>query len=45
VANGNSNNVSAYALDSTTGALTTIVGSPFPAGTQPASIAVLQMIR
>src|SRR5260370_1745601 len=32
VANANSNNVSAYAINGTTGALTEIVGSPFPAG-------------
>ena len=40
VANGASNNISAYALDASNGALTPISGSPFPAGNQPSSIAV-----
>ena len=40
VANSASGNVSAYALDSTTGALTAVVGSPFPAGTKPIAVTV-----
>ena len=36
VANFNSNNVSGYAIDPTTGALTAISGSPFAAGSSPA---------
>ncbi len=40
VANGSSNNVSAYAIDGTTGALTPVVGSPFPAGEFPYSVTV-----
>jgi 6-phosphogluconolactonase len=39
VANGGSNNVSVYTIDSTTGALTP-VGSPVAAGLVPASVAV-----
>jgi DNA-binding beta-propeller fold protein YncE len=37
---GASNNVSAYSIDATTGALTPIVGSPVSAGTDPFSVAV-----
>jgi Lactonase, 7-bladed beta-propeller len=40
VANFNSNNVSGYTIDPSTGALTAIVGSPFPAGVPPHSVAV-----
>jgi 6-phosphogluconolactonase len=39
VANKSSNNVSAFSIDSSTGALTAIPGSPFSAGTGPASLA------
>jgi 6-phosphogluconolactonase (cycloisomerase 2 family) len=40
VANSGSNNVSAYSIDSSTGALSEISGSPFAAGPGPTSIAV-----
>jgi 6-phosphogluconolactonase len=40
VANGGSNNISAYAVNAASGALTAISGSPFPAGNVPYSIAV-----
>jgi hypothetical protein len=40
VANLNSNNVSGFAIDVTTGARTAISGSPFAAGTGPRSVAV-----
>jgi len=40
VANDNSNDISVYAVDSTTGALTPVSGSPFAAGNQPRSIAI-----
>jgi YVTN family beta-propeller protein len=40
VANQNSNDVSVYRIDSTTGALTQVAGSPFAAGTNPRSIAI-----
>jgi 6-phosphogluconolactonase (cycloisomerase 2 family) len=40
VVNRGSNNVSAYTLDVASGALTTITGSPFPAGNMPVAIAV-----
>jgi hypothetical protein len=40
VANFNSNNVSAYTIDPSTGALTAIAGSPFTAGSFPRSVAV-----
>src|SRR5260370_5153461 len=33
-------NVSAYSINGTTGALTPVAGSPFPAGTKPFSVAV-----
>jgi 6-phosphogluconolactonase len=33
-------NVSAYSIDGTTGALTPVVGSPFPAGTGASSVTV-----
>ena len=40
VANGISNNVSAYKIDSTTGALTQLSTSPFAAGQAPVSVAI-----
>src|SRR5260370_26938732 len=40
VANDNSSNVSAYTIDHTTGALTSVPGSPFAAGSLPFSVAV-----
>jgi Lactonase, 7-bladed beta-propeller len=40
VANQVSNNVSAYMIDASSGALTPIAGSPFAAGQSPISIAV-----
>ena len=40
VTNGNSNDVSAYTINSATGALTAVTGSPFAAGTGPTSVAV-----
>ena len=39
-ANQGSNNISAFALDATTGALTVVAGSPFAAGTEPSSVTV-----
>jgi 6-phosphogluconolactonase (cycloisomerase 2 family) len=38
VANNGSNNVSAYAIDDDTGVIAAITGSPFPAGSTPASV-------
>jgi hypothetical protein len=35
VANANSDNIAAYAIDYATGALTQMLGSPFAAGTSP----------
>src|SRR5712692_5008509 len=40
VANAGSNNVSAYTIDSTTGVLSPVPGSPFAAGSEPLSVAV-----
>jgi len=40
VANQGSNNVSVFSLDSTSGALTVVSGSPFASGTQPAPVAI-----
>ncbi len=40
VANDVSSNVSAYTINSTTGALSPVAGSPFAAGTGPVSVAV-----
>jgi len=40
VANRNSNNVSAYTINGTTGALVPVVGSPFSAGQGPFSVTV-----
>jgi 6-phosphogluconolactonase len=42
VANLGSNNVSAYSVDASTGALRAIAGSPFAAGTVPVAVAVDQ---
>ncbi len=40
VANQGANNISGYSIDSATGTLTALAGSPFAAGTQPVAIAV-----
>ena len=40
MANLNSGNVFAYTVNTTSGALTPVAGSPFPAGTYPVSIMV-----
>jgi 6-phosphogluconolactonase (cycloisomerase 2 family) len=40
VANQGSNNVSVFSLDSTSGALTAVPGSPFASGTQPGPVAI-----
>lgn len=40
VANQGTNNVSVFSLDSTTGALTAVPGSPFTSGTQPDPVAI-----
>ena len=40
VANNNSNSVSAYTINSTTGALSPVSGSPFPTGSAPIAVAV-----
>jgi DNA-binding beta-propeller fold protein YncE len=40
VANYGAGNVSGFAINSTTGALTAVSGSPFAAGTNPVSVAV-----
>ena len=40
VANEGSNDVSAFAVDVTTGELTAVPGSPFPAGTDPQAMAL-----
>jgi 6-phosphogluconolactonase (cycloisomerase 2 family) len=40
VANDNSNDISVYAVDPTTGALTPANGSPVAAGNKPRSIAI-----
>jgi DNA-binding beta-propeller fold protein YncE len=40
VANEGSYNVWAYSIDGTTGALTPVAGSPFPAGVAPNSVTV-----
>jgi 6-phosphogluconolactonase (cycloisomerase 2 family) len=42
VVNFNSNNVSAYTIDASTGALTPVVGSPFAAGQEPSGISTCQ---
>ena len=43
VANQNSNNVSAYTINAVTGALTPVAGSPFPAGSNPASVVAVSV--
>jgi 6-phosphogluconolactonase (cycloisomerase 2 family) len=43
--NEKSNDVSAFAVDSTTGALTAVPGSPFPAGTDPQALALLNYLN
>lgn len=43
--NGGGGNVSAYSISPATGALTTVPGSPFIAGTHPISIAVIAVQR
>ena len=40
VANSGSGDISAYLLDATSGALTPVAGSPFPAGSKPVAVAV-----
>jgi len=40
VANQNSNDVSVYSIDATTGALAAVSGSPFPAGGDSRSVAI-----
>jgi 6-phosphogluconolactonase (cycloisomerase 2 family) len=40
VGNGGSNDVSAFVVNSTTGALTAVAGSPFPAGIDPQAMAI-----
>ena len=40
VPNHGSNTVSAYTIDATTGALTSVAGSPFATGTGPFAVAV-----
>ena len=40
VANQNSNDISVYAVNSTTGALTPVPGSPFAAGVNPRAVAL-----
>ena len=40
MANSDSDNVSGYRIDPSTGALTPIAGSPFATGTDPANVAV-----
>jgi 6-phosphogluconolactonase (cycloisomerase 2 family) len=40
VANDNSNDISVYAVDTTTGVLTPASHSPFAAGNEPRSIAI-----
>jgi 6-phosphogluconolactonase (cycloisomerase 2 family) len=43
--NSGSNNVSAYTIDATTGALAAVAGSPFAAGTFPCSVAITGAIE
>ena len=45
VGNEGSNDVSAFAVNSTTGALTAVPGSPFPAGTDPQALALLNYLN
>jgi 6-phosphogluconolactonase (cycloisomerase 2 family) len=42
VANAGSNNISAYIINQTAGALTPVAGSPFTSGAQPLSVTVLK---
>jgi 6-phosphogluconolactonase (cycloisomerase 2 family) len=42
VANAGSNDISAYAIDAATGALSKVAGSPFAAGINPKSVTVLR---
>jgi len=44
VANGGSNDVSAFTVDPTTGALTAAPGSPYPAGTNPQAMVVIDSL-
>ena len=41
IANQVSNDISAYAIDATTGVLTPVLGSPFPAGTTPSVVSFI----
>ncbi len=45
IGNAVSNDVSAFAVNSTTGALTAVLGSPFPAGTDPQALALLNYLH
>jgi hypothetical protein len=45
VANNGSNDVSAFTIDATTGALTTVPGTPFVAGAGPDSVAITGSIN
>ena len=45
VGNEGSNDVSTFAVNSTTGALTAVPGSPFPAGTNPQALALLDYLN
>ena len=40
-----SGSVSAYTIDASTGALSEVVGSPFPAGTSPVNLTIARAIR
>jgi 6-phosphogluconolactonase (cycloisomerase 2 family) len=40
LANENSNNIGVYSIDATTGTLSAVPGSPFPAGSRPRWIAI-----
>ena len=42
VTNVGSNNVSGYAIDASSGALTPVSGSPFAAGTEPYGVSIQQ---
>ena len=44
VVNNVDNNVSAYTIDPTTGALTAIAGSPFATGAGPVSVAITPLV-
>jgi 6-phosphogluconolactonase (cycloisomerase 2 family) len=45
VANAGGNNVSAYSVNTESGALTAVPGSPFAAGTRPTSVALVNTIN